>query len=120
MSLKKFKELKTLEDLESSIKLKTYTGEVVKPWGVIEADVAYEGSESRLPLLIVTGNTPTLLGRNWLKKVSLDWREIFPLVGDDVPLKFKELLAEFESEFSEELSCLKDFKVKLPVDRTTT
>lgn len=46
-------------------------------------------------------------------------REIFPLV-DDVPLKLKELLSEFKSVFSEDLGYLKDFKVKLPVGRTTT
>lgn len=47
MSLKKFQELGTLEDLkESSIKLRTYTGVVVKPHGVTEVDTMYEGTES--------------------------------------------------------------------------
>lgn len=55
-----------------------------------------------------------------VEKLPLGWREIFLLVEDDVPLKSKELLGEFESTFSEEFGCLKDFKVKLPVDRTTT
>lgn len=68
MSLKKIQKLGTLEDLmESSIKLRIYTAEMVKPCGVTEVDVAYEETESRLPLLIVKGNTLTLLGRNWLK-----------------------------------------------------
>lgn len=111
MTLKKFQELDTLKDLkESSIKLRTYTGEAVKPCGVTEVDVEYEGTESRLSLLLVKGDTSTLLGRNWLKKVLLNWREIVPLVGDNISLKLKELLDQFECVFSEEFGCLKDFK----------
>ena len=61
---------------------------------------------------------PTLLGWNWLKKVRLDWRTMFPLCEEEAPLKLKELLTEFESVFSEDMGCLKDFKVKIPMDKT--
>ena len=34
------------------------------------------------------------------------------------PYKLKELFTELESVFSEEMGCLKDFKVKIPMDKT--
>ena len=30
-----------------------------------------------LPSVVVDGGRPNLLGRNWLSKMKLDWREIF-------------------------------------------
>ena len=61
---------------------------------------------------------PTLLGRNWLQNVKLDWKAIFPLTSEDYPLKLNEMLDRYESVFRDELGCLKDFKVKLPVDES--
>ena len=119
MSLSKFKEAGQFQELkESSVRLRTDTGELVKPYGTIVVEVSHEGTKNRLPLLVVKGNVPTLLGRNWLKKVRLDWRTMFPLREEEAPLKLKELLTEFESVFSEEMGCLKDFKMKIPMDNT--
>ena len=119
MNLQKFKELGDEKDLkETSVRLRTYTGEVVKPCGVADVRVVYEGCENSLPLIVVEGGMPTLLGRNWLQNVKLDWKAIFPLTSEDYPLKLDEMLDRYESVFRDELGCLKDFKVKLPVDES--
>ena len=116
MSLSKFKEVGQLQELKE--RLRTYTGELVKPYRTTVVEVSHEGTKNRLPQLVMKGNVPTLLGRNWLKKVRLDRRTLFPLCEEGAPLKLKELLTEFESVFSEEMSCLKDFKAKIPMDKT--
>ena len=36
-------------------------------------NVCYDGVEYSLPLLIVGGKGPALLGRNWLEKIKLNW-----------------------------------------------
>lgn len=61
---------------------------------------------SHLPLVGDGVELPLLLNR-------LNMRAMFPLSDNVVPLKLKELVAEFDSMFSDEdeLSCLKDFKV---------
>lgn len=77
-----FKELGQLQDLkESLVKLRTYTSELVKPYATTEVKESYEGTGNHLPLLMVMGDMPTLLGWNWLQKVTLDWRTMFPLNG---------------------------------------
>ena len=52
----------------STMKLKTYSGEVLKVVGQAMVNVTYGGNVYELPLQIVEGNGPCLFGRNWLKK----------------------------------------------------
>ena len=60
----------------STSKLRTYTGEVMPVVGMAEVDIEYKGQKQCMPLLVVPGNGPSLLGRNWLKHIQLDWREV--------------------------------------------
>ena len=57
--------------------LRTYTGQCVKIKGIV--DVKVEGKKGEchtLPLMVVPGNGPSLLGRNWLSMLQLDWTRI--------------------------------------------
>ena len=49
----------------------TYLGEPISVIGSVVVKVEYG------PLIIVKGNGPTLLGRNWLKDIRLDWQSIY-------------------------------------------
>ena len=55
---------------ESDLRLKTYTGQVVKPKGVGEVEVIYKEQKRKLFLTVVEGNVPTLLGRDWLERLG--------------------------------------------------
>jgi len=52
--------------------LRTNTGETVKVAGVI--DMTVTSPPKQLPVMIVPGNGPSLLGRNWLAELPIDWR----------------------------------------------
>ena len=56
----------------SHLKLKTVTGEIVQLIGSVNVDVEYQNQKQILPLTVVPGKTPSLLGRNWLQKIKLD------------------------------------------------
>lgn len=62
----------------SMVRLQLYSGEPISVVGSIEVAVEYQEQSAELPLVIVEGNGPTLLGRNWLKHIRLDWRGIHP------------------------------------------
>ena len=109
---------------ESGLKLKTYTGEIISPQGVAAVDVVYQDQQSQLPITVVEGNVPNLLGRDWLSQLRLRWEELFPLnrrlnVLEDVQGPVAELVAEFPKVFTNELGCLKNFKVNIPVPEGT-
>ena len=44
--------------------------------GMAEVDIEYKGQKQCMSLLVVPGNGPSLLGRNWLRHIQLDWREV--------------------------------------------
>ena len=61
----------------TNVKLKTYTGEHFKVLGSIIVQVKYLEQTEALSLLIVGARAgPTLLGRDWLKHIQLDWNRI--------------------------------------------
>ena len=121
MNLSSFNRVKEGGELRSSkLKLRTYTGEVVSPEGIGQVDVVYQDQQFSLPITIVKGNVPNLMGRDWLAKLRLKWEELFSperrihMVGStDGPVG--DLVKQFPEVFTDELGCLKDFKVHIPV-----
>ena len=63
----------------TDIKLHTYTKESLQVLGSIEIEVMYKDQSKCLPLLVVRGNGPSLLGRNWLAELGLEWQEFYLL-----------------------------------------
>ena len=58
---------------ESRIKLKTYSGEQVAVKGVMDVTIEVNKQTKQLPLVVACGNGPSLLGRDWLMTLKLDW-----------------------------------------------
>ena len=121
MNVSSFERVKEGGELRrSDLKLKTYTGEVVRPEGIGQVEVVYQNQRFSLPITVVKGNVPNLMGRDWLAKLHLRWEELFPLdrrlnrmEGVDEPVAG--LLKQFPEVFTEELGCLKNFKTHIPV-----
>ena len=57
----------------------------------------YIGQTAQLPLVVVKGGGPTLMGRTWLNKIVLNWNEIHytPSVG------LQDLLGKYQDVFQE-------------------
>ena len=62
--------------VSSSTNLKTYTGEKLSIKGVINVTVKYEDQCHSLQLTVVKGSGPSLLGRDWLLKIKLNWKKL--------------------------------------------
>ncbi len=59
---------------QSQVRLTIYTGDNLKVCGEILCEVVYTGQKEILPIIVVDcPEKPTLLGRNWLKKLKLNW-----------------------------------------------
>ena len=63
----------------SHTRLRTYTGEELETKGSITVTVEYDGQKEILSLLVVAGTGPSLLGRDWLHKIRLDWKSLYRL-----------------------------------------
>ncbi len=63
----------TPEIKPTQAKLRTYTGEEIVVKGAVDVKVRYGGQEAEVSLIIVDGQGQTLLGRDWLRHLRLDW-----------------------------------------------
>ena len=98
---------------ESAVKLRTYTGEEIAVLGSILVTAGTNDQEARLPLLVVAGSGPSLLGRDWLTKLRLDWKEILSIT---VQHTLESILRQHEKVFEPGLGMLKGVEAKLFVD----
>ena len=80
----------------------------------------YDDRHFQLPLLVVPGEGPSLLGRNWLQVVQLNWRRIHQLRAVNANPAVEEILAKYPDVFKEELGKLKGYTAKLCVDPDAT
>ena len=60
----------------STLILTTYTGEQLEVAGQILVEVKYGRQVKQLPLYVVKGNGPSLMGRNWLQHIKLNWQSL--------------------------------------------
>ena len=100
----------------SKIILKTYTDERMPVVGELTVEVSYGQQCKKLPLIVVEGEGPSLLGRNWLKDIRLDWTTI-ARVGREESLDIDTLLDTHKELFNEELGKIRSYQAKLQVRR---
>ena len=99
----------------SSLLLKTYTGERMSVCGMLPVQVQYEDqSPIDQTLVVVAGDGPSLLGRNWLKAMRLNWKRI-AAVRQDPSKTLDTLLEEYHEIFSDDLGTIQQFKAQLAV-----
>ena len=104
-----YKQLREAPSLEkSSVILQTYTRENLSTLGSIRVIATCSNQTKTLPILVIKGNGPNLMGCDWLSNLRLDWQNIFQLHSLD---KIDNLLTRFENIFKDELGTVKDIKV---------
>ncbi|CAC5387448.1 unnamed protein product [Mytilus coruscus] len=59
--------------------LRTYTGEKIDVLGKRKVTVIYNSQSVDLPITVVKGTGPSLMGRDWLHKLQLNWKSIFKI-----------------------------------------
>ena len=60
-----------------NVNLKCYNGEEIPLLGQTNVTVSCKGNVFNLPLLVVKGNKSSLLGRDWLNVIKVDWQNVF-------------------------------------------
>ena len=100
----------------SSINLKTYTGEQLSIKGVINVTVKYENQCHSLQLTVVKGSGPSLLGRDWLLKIKLNWEKLHLNYLQPKALKLEDVLNRHNVLFKDELGLVQSTQAKLHVD----
>ena len=77
-------------------------------------------SKAQLPVFIVTGNKPCLLGRNWLQTIHLNWSAILKLTPSQIPKQSEsqsQLLEQYSEVSDNSLSTIKDAMAKIHLNQ---
>ena len=98
-----------------------YAGEVVKPIGEVELEFTYNNQKAVSSVIIMKGSYLNLLGRDILRKVKLNWEELFKNDNWEETVKFVDnvnsnrILSRYKSVFDNDLGTLKNVEVTLTV-----
>lgn len=103
--------------LQPSIKLlRSYTGHSIPVLGTMEVEARYGGRLLVLPLHVLAGGGPNLMGRYWLSHFDVDMTTLNLIDPDG---KLEAMLWRYTAVFSEELGCVEGPPVKLLVPEGT-
>ena len=112
----------------TTVVLSTYTGEQIHPLGEATVKVTYSGTEYALPLIVVPRGSTALFGRNWLQKITLDWKNLPGLkqvnqvqvppftTTTETCTSLESLLHKYNNLFDEKLGCYNGPAVDLKVN----
>ena len=64
----------------TSSRIRTYTGEVVKPIGEVELDFTHNNEKAVLSVIIMKGIYSNLLGKDILRNIKLNQEELFKMI----------------------------------------
>lgn len=120
MSKKRFQELLPAVPVKPSmVLLRSYSGELTPVQGKIDARVQFQDKEAVLPLFLTGDGSPTLLGRNWIRELGINFSEVEATVHSlsDV----ETLVHEFSEVFEESLGTFKgrEATIHVPQDAPT-
>jgi hypothetical protein len=88
--------------------LRAYSGETIPVLGEINVNVKHnEKMYKNMRLIVVKGNKPSLLGRDWLQEVKLNWENVFQLAGEN---KVNRLLNKYETVFTPSTDGIKNLR----------
>ena len=97
----------------TKVKLRTYTGELIPVLGIATVTVIHHNQSKELELLVAAGTGPSLIGRDWLHELKLDWTTIHSVQAES---KLQSLLQQYSVVFSEEAGKLEGVEAKIVVD----
>ena len=90
--------------------LTTYTGKQMPVVGQMKVEVSYQKQSAPLTLYVVKGQGPSLVGRDWLRQIRLDWKSIGMAA---LSSKAEALVGKFPEVFEEGSGLMNTFQASL-------
>ena len=99
------------------VTLKKYTGEVLDVSGEMHCDTMYKGKQFSLPILVANYDAkPTLLGKNWMRLIKIEWGDIFCSPNEAVlsaDSQLNDLLSKHSELFTESYEGMKGLEAHI-------
>lgn len=102
-------------EVDNLPQLRTYNGGKIKPLGRIAIKASYRGDLFSMKCLVVPGDGPNLLGRDWLEHIKLDWKQVYTLTNA-IEVNDSEFVNSFPELFKPGVGTFKDTQAHLYID----
>ncbi|GFX80082.1 uncharacterized protein K02A2.6 [Trichonephila clavipes] len=112
MSIGNFRKISNRQIKPTNIVFKTYKGDSLIPLGYVTVRVQYKNQKVNLNVYIVKENLDTILGREWLYKIHLDWLAIKAFRAK-TEQNLNNLLREYKDIFDDKLGEISNYETKL-------
>ncbi|KAL0879388.1 hypothetical protein ABMA27_003149 [Loxostege sticticalis] len=111
MSLTKFKQLGIDKKIfNTEVKMRTYTGEIIKPVGVVYVKCSYRNQIFYNKLYLIKKEVDAIFGRSWMKDLKLELADIRCIHAETNP-KLDELLEQYSTNvFSNNLGKIPNYQ----------
>lgn len=121
MSLTQFRNLNIDKKIfKTDMKLRTYTGEIIKPTGVVYVKCMYKKQRFFGKLYIINQKVDAIFGRSWIKELDISLADIKTVHTSDKYATLDETLKEFStSVFRSDLGKIPNFKAHLHLKENT-
>ncbi|XP_052751504.1 uncharacterized protein K02A2.6-like [Galleria mellonella] len=115
-----------LKLVNSKIKLRTYTGEIINPIGICNIKIQYKNKKITGRLFVLNRKVDPVVGREWLRKlgVRLEINKIEIGENDITEEQYKKnlekLIDQYREIFSEEIGEIRNYTVKFSLKENVT
>ncbi|XP_031336101.1 uncharacterized protein K02A2.6-like [Photinus pyralis] len=104
----------------TSVKLRTYSGEILHPIGSSEMRVQYGNQSTRANIYILPLDVDTIFGRDWLTAIKIDWKDIRKIEMAGNPPERQVLLDEFKDVVTPKLGKVPNYEYSIKLSDPDT
>eukprot|EP00731_Ephydatia_muelleri_P002173 Em0001g2173a len=116
-----YRGLRSVTLKKSRVFLRTYSAEPLVVLGEADVEVQYKGQPLKLRLIVVKGDGPSLMGREWIRRMEIDWKTLCRdsrLAIHQVPSQVlgspvESLIQRYSDLFRNDLGKMRHFKATL-------
>lgn len=100
----------------TNVNLSAYSGHSIRVFGVIKPLVRFGAKSNTMPFLIVDGNGPSILGRDFIQKFNLTFAQVNSIeASESTKSKLNKLLSEYSGLFDGTLGKFNGPKIHLNI-----
>lgn len=97
----------------TSVKLKTYSGEILEPLGTAKVQVQYENQQTQGEIFILSLNIDTIFGRDWLRLFQINWEDLHGISLVDYEKELHTILKDFDDVLTSTLRTIPGYAYSL-------